>query len=95
MLEGGNFSEAGLIENIAQTCACGFGYLDSLKGVASKIGYIGSVSKVKVYKLPQVETTIETEIEITYKLGNVFVIKGENFLEGEKLLECEMKIVAQ
>ncbi len=95
LAEDGILTEAALVENIAQTCACGFGYLDQMKGETPKVGYIGSISKLKVHRLPEVNQSIRTSAEVTYQLGNIYVIKGENFLENEKLLECEMKIVVQ
>ena len=95
LVENGKLTEFALIENIAQTCAVGFGYIDHLSGEKGKIGYIGSISKVKVHQLPPIKSTIATKVIVTFQLGNIFVIKGENFLDGEKLLECEMKIVVQ
>jgi len=95
LVENGKLTESALIENIAQTCAVGFGYIDQLSGEEGKIGYIGSISKVKVHQLPPIKSTITTKVIVTFQLGNIFVIKGENFLDGEKLLECEMKIVIQ
>ena len=95
LVENGLLTEAALIENIAQTCACGFGYLDHQKEEDPKVGYIGSVSKVEIHQLPPVESTIYTKVKVTYQLGNIYVINGENYLDGEKLAECEMKIVVQ
>jgi len=94
-VEDGILTEAALIENIAQTCACGFGYLDGQNGADAKTGYIGSISKLQVHQLPPANCRIVTKVVVTFQLGNIFVITGENFLEGKKLLECEMKIVVQ
>lgn len=89
----GFFEASGLIENIAQTCAAGFGYLDSASGAAPKIGFIGAVSKVEVFALPEVNNKINTIVTPTHQLGNIFLVKGENYCNGCKLLECEIKIV--
>ena len=91
----GILTEAALIENIAQTCAAGFGYLDQQNDEEPKIGFIGSISRLKVHQLPPVDSKIITKATVTFKLGNIFVVKGENFLGEEKLVECEMKIVIQ
>ncbi len=88
-------TEAALVENIAQTCACGFGYLDAQSDEEPKVGFIGSISKLKVHQLPPVNSRIHTKVTVTFQLGNIFVVEGENFLKGKKLLECEMKIVVQ
>lgn len=85
--------EPALIENIAQTCAAGFGFLESQKDGKPRLGFIGGISKVEVHSLPKVNAKINTKVEVTYRLENVFLIKGENFCNGKKLLECEMKII--
>lgn len=93
LVEDGYFRETGLIENIAQTCAASFGYLDSEAGGAPKIGFIGAVSKAVVTELPPVGVTIQTVVSPLHQLGNIYLVKGENFLDGRILLGCEMKIV--
>lgn len=90
--ENGFLTEPALIENIAQTCAAGFGYINRQNNEGSSIGYIGSVSKLTVHQLPEYGTTIKTTIEITNTLGNIFLIKGRNTCNENLLVECEMKI---
>jgi len=89
----GFFEESGLIENIAQTCAAGFGYLQEEKEGEPKIGFIGAVSKLEVFELPLAHSRITTIVTPTHQLGNIFLVKGENYCNGRKLLECEIKIV--
>jgi len=93
LVRSGYFEESGLIENIAQTCAAGFGYLDRDKQGEPRIGFIGSVSKLELFELPLAESTIRTIVTPTHQLGNIFLVKGENYFNGRKLLECEIKIV--
>lgn len=92
-IKNGHLQETALIENIAQTCAAGFGFLNMQSGGKPMLGFIGAISKVKVYKLPEVNTRINTTIVVTHRLENIYLVKGENFFGDEKLLECEMKIV--
>ena len=91
--EEGNFSFEGLIENIAQTCAAGFGYLSLKKGEHVYGGYIGSISKLTAYKKPSAGHTIKTKVIVITQLEHVILVKGTCFLKEELLLECEMKIV--
>jgi 3-hydroxyacyl-[acyl-carrier-protein] dehydratase len=93
LVENGFFQESGLIENIAQTCAASFGFLESQGGGPPKIGYIGAVSKLEVFELPAVNSVIRTVVTPMHQLGNIYLVKGESFLEGRILLGCEMKIV--
>lgn len=91
--EEGKFSFPGLIENIAQTCAAGFGYLDQQKGSGPKLGFIGAISKLKTFNQALVGETIHTKIETVTSFNNVVLIKGANFVGEKLLMECEMKIV--
>ena len=91
--EEGSFSFPGLIENIAQTCAAGFGYLDQQSGGEPKVGFIGAISKLATFERPKIGLKIETKVQVIQKLYNVVLIKGASYLGTEKLIECEMKIV--
>jgi predicted hotdog family 3-hydroxylacyl-ACP dehydratase len=94
-LSGTTLQEPSLIENIAQTVAAGFGYMDKSNGGEPKIGFIGAVSKLKVHRLPSLNQEINTVITHLYQFESIYLIKGENFCDGELLVECEMKIVVQ
>ena len=87
--------EPSLIENIAQTVAAGFGFMDRESGGEPKIGFIGGISKLKVHQLPSLNEEINTTITHLYQFENIYLVKGENFCNGELLVECEMKIVVQ
>ena len=87
--------EPALIENIAQTVAAGFGYVDRQAGGEPKIGFIGAISKLKVHTLPTLNSEITTIVKHLYQFENVYLVKGENFCENQLLVECEMKIVVQ
>ncbi len=93
LVEGGSFTESGLLENIAQTCAASFGFLVREEAGEPKIGFIGAMTKVEVYELPPINSTIRTIVVPLHQLGNIYLVKGESFMEGRILLGCEMKIV--
>lgn len=86
-------TEGALIENIAQTCAAGFGYLQRNENSEPRIGFIGGISKLIVHSLPHINQQVETKVSVLYQLDNVNLVKGESFVNGQLLLECEMKIV--
>ncbi|MCF0062260.1 hypothetical protein MUK70_03105 [Dyadobacter chenwenxiniae] len=93
LVENGHFTESGLLENIAQTCAASFGFLAREEAGEPKIGFIGAMTKVEVSALPPVHSTIRTIVIPLHQLGNIYLVKGESFMEGRILLGCEMKIV--
>lgn len=93
LVKEGLFQESGLMENIAQTCAASFGYIDREQGGEPKIGFIGAISRVQVHDLPPVLSSIHSVVEPTHRLGNIVMVSGKCYLGDALLLECEMKIV--
>lgn len=88
----GELSEAGLIENIAQTAAAGAGLAAQQGGNAILTGYIGAIKDLEVFALPEVGDTIETEIAIERQIFEVTIISGSVKCRGVLLAKCEMKI---
>ncbi len=91
-LENGVLREFALIENIAQSSTAGLAVTKS--GLSKKTieGFIGGISKLKLYHLPGVNQTIHTIITLMAQLENMFLLKGENYVNGKQLLECEIKL---
>jgi predicted hotdog family 3-hydroxylacyl-ACP dehydratase len=93
-IENGVLSESALVENIAQTCAAGFGYVGSQNGEeAGKLGFIGAVSKLKVSGLPKTGDKLATKIEILNTFDAIHLIQGTVYENDTELLTCQMKIV--
>jgi 3-hydroxymyristoyl/3-hydroxydecanoyl-(acyl carrier protein) dehydratase len=91
----GFFNEPGLIENIAQTAALRSGYEAMLNNVQPAIGFIGSVKKMKIYKLPNDDAELQTRVTILTRLMNVLIIKGEIMVNDKLIAEGEMNIFLQ
>ncbi|WP_136668247.1 ABC transporter permease [Flavobacterium sp. H122] len=99
------FSEAGLIENAAQTCSAIVGqtfFLDEnqkVKEDVEVIGFISGIKKAKVYALPKMDETITTEAVLHSRFD------GENYsictmlckttMDKELLLEAEINLFIQ
>lgn len=103
LIEDACLSEAGLLENIAQTCAIHSGYqfkkrMENASDAEKKnppVGFIGSVSRAQIYKRPAVGVSLNTRVDFMNQVMNASVIKGRVF-EGEELLaEAEMMIFLQ
>ncbi|MBP7102296.1 MAG: pseudouridylate synthase [Bacteroidales bacterium] len=86
----GNFSEAGIIENIAQTCAAHIGYMN--RSQAMKIGVIGAVKNLEIYKLPKYNQTIETSIEVTNIVFDTTIVQAKVMCNETLIAACEMKV---
>lgn len=91
----GQFSESGLIENIAQSAALMTGWLAiNLQEGKQKIplGVIGAVKDFKVYFLPKINTEIVTQIEILFRVANATIVNGKVNVNNRLAAECELKI---
>jgi 3-hydroxymyristoyl/3-hydroxydecanoyl-(acyl carrier protein) dehydratase len=85
------FTEMGILENIAQTCATRLGYLNKRQPV--KIGMIGSVDNFEVQYLPFIGEEVITTITITTEILNI-VLFSATVLCGEIVVaSCNMKVV--
>jgi predicted hotdog family 3-hydroxylacyl-ACP dehydratase len=92
-LEEGKFLEAGLIENIAQTCAARMGYINTviLKDKV-RLGFIGAMKSLVIHKLPGVYSLLETTVEVVNEVFNITLVNATTMCNGEVLVTCEMKI---
>jgi predicted hotdog family 3-hydroxylacyl-ACP dehydratase len=88
----GELSEAGLIENIAQTAAAGVGLNAQQSGEPILTGYIGAVKNLEIFALPQTGDVIETRVTIETQVFGVTIISGSIRCKGTLLAKCEMKI---
>ena len=91
-VEDGLLLPAGLVENIAQTCAARIGYINMQNNQEVKLGVIGSVQNLKVEALPKVGQTLVTKIEVTDTFFNVTIVKATISSEGQVNAQCVMKI---
>lgn len=92
-LDNGILREFALIENIAQSSSAGLAITRKNSPGKKADGFIGGISKLKLYDLPRVNETVYTIINLVAQFENMFLLKGENFVNGRKLLECELKLV--
>lgn len=92
LVDNGELSEAGMIENIAQTVAAGAGYMAKKNGEQVSIGYIGAVKNLEILALPKVGDVINTEVTVINQVFGVTIVTGKVECKGLELAKCEMKI---
>lgn len=92
-IEDGVFTISGLLENIAQTAAANVGYECAKKNIPVPLGFIGAISKVKVFDLPQVNSVFETQVNILQEVFNITLIEGIISQNDKTLVSCQMKIM--
>ncbi len=93
LVEGGYFSESGLVEHMAQ--AAGAGLPHSI-GSAPSVGYIGALNNLKIEKLPGVGETIYTEVSYLHQVMHAHIVNAQvKDASGKLLASCELKIFIQ
>lgn len=88
----GRLLASGLIENIAQTCAARIGYINRLSNEVIKLGFIGAVRNLKIYKTPLTGDTIYTTITVKEEVFQMTLVDAVVKLNDETIAEAEMKI---
>ena len=90
--DGGHLSTAGICENIAQTCAARLGYLSLASGQPVKLGYIGAISNMQVYRTPVTGETLVTEINVLQEVFNITLVHAVVKCGDELIAQTDLKI---
>jgi predicted hotdog family 3-hydroxylacyl-ACP dehydratase len=88
----GEFTEAGLMENMAQTAAAGEGNMALIEERPIDIGYIAAVKNLEITELPKIGDELTTEIKVETRLLNVAIVSGKVWRDEQLLAQCEMKV---
>ena len=92
LVKEGVLLEAGVLENIAQTCATHIGYLS--RHVPVRIGVVASVRNLKISALPRVGQVVETSVEEQGDpIFSVSVYLAKVTVAGETIAEGEMRVM--
>jgi len=92
MVDGGQMSACGLVENIAQTCAARMGYINLSKGEAVRVGVIGALRDMEIHALPAVGSTITTHIEVSDEVFGMTLAQAESRCGDTLLASGTIKI---
>jgi len=93
LVRDGHLSEAGLMENIAQSCAVRIGYINIvILKLPVRIGMIGSVKDMEISFLPPVGSRLETSVTLVSEIFNMTLVEAEVKCEGRVAATCQMKI---
>ena len=89
----GVLAEAGLIENIAQTCAARAGNIGNETGDSSvKIGFIGMIRNLEIARLPKAGETLVTQVNLIEEVFLISLVNATVSIGDEMITSCEMKI---
>ncbi|TMM58516.1 hypothetical protein FEE95_03535 [Maribacter algarum] len=87
----GDFSEPGLIENMAQTIALHTGYKYFLAQKPAPTGYIGAIKKAEIFELPRISKELTTSVEIIHDIMGVTLVHAKVVCDGLLIAQSEMK----
>lgn len=91
--ENAHFTAAGLIENIAQTCAARIGYINKyILGKDISVGYIGAIRNLNIHRLPKIGEVIDTAIIRVEEVFGMTLVSATVKAGDEILVDAEMKI---
>ncbi len=90
--QGGVLREPGIVEHIAQSAAARAGYIFKQKNEPVPLGFIGSVDKLKISRLPKVGSQLRTTISVMQEMGGLSLISAKTDDNNGPVAECRMKI---
>jgi predicted hotdog family 3-hydroxylacyl-ACP dehydratase len=91
----GAFTEAGLVENMAQTAAAGTGARARQAGITPPVGFIGALKNLIIKELPCSGETITTEVIFVHQVMNAHIVQGTVRIGERIVATCELKIFLQ
>lgn len=95
-VDNGTFSSAGMIENIAQTCAVRIGYVNKYilkKGI--QVGVIGAVRKMTIDGHPNAGDTITTHVQIMEDIMGVILAMATITCKGVMIAKTQIKLAVK
>lgn len=93
LVRDGRLSEAGLMENIAQSCAARIGYINKFrKNESVKLGIIGAVKGLEVNEMPEAGSRLETVVEVVSEVFAITLVDARVMCGGRTVATCQMKI---
>ena len=87
------FIESGVIENMAQSVALHTGYQFFLLNKIAPTGYIGSINKIEINRLPRLGEILETNVFILQEFNGVTLVDIDVMIKGKVIAKGQMKTV--
>ncbi len=96
LVDNGQFSASGLMENIAQTCAARIGFVNRyILKKKIQLGFIGAVRNFEVFALPKVGDTITTRMVVKEDVFGMTLADATVTCNGKTMVKTEIKIAVK
>lgn len=91
-LDDGLLSPAGIIENMAQSCAARMGCVNRMNGEAIKIGFIGDIRNCEIIRQPRCQEVLTTHVNIIEDVFNLTLANVTIHVGDEVIASARIKI---
>ena len=85
-------SPAGMMENMAQSCAARMGCVNCLHNESIKMGFIGDIRNCVILRQPRCHETLQTHVEIIEEVFNLTLASVTTKVGDETIATARMKI---
>lgn len=90
---GGQFTEPGIVEHMAQSVALYTGYQYHLKNEQAPTGYIGSIKEVSITRLPEIGEKLITSVSVLQEFMGITLVDIVTSVNDEQIAKSQMKTV--
>ena len=94
LLDDNKLSSAGIVENMAQSCAARMGCVNLLHNKPIKLGFIGEIKNLKIYRQPLLDDRLTTEVHILMEVFDMTLASVCTKVNGEVIAEARMKLAS-
>ena len=94
LLDDNKLSSAGIVENMAQSCAARMGCVNLLHNRPIKLGFIGEIKNLKIYRQPMLNDHLITEVHILMDVLDMTLASVCTKVNGEVIAEARMKLAS-
>lgn len=92
LFEDGVLLAAGVIENMAQSCAAWMGCVDMLQGKPIKIGHIGDARDATILRQPTCNETLHTHVHVIEGMFNLLLAEVHVTVGDETIATARLKL---
>lgn len=86
-------SETGLIEHMAQAAAVYIGFKNHIDEQSMKEGFIASIKKLSIKKLPKADQIITTQVTIIHEVMHMTTVNLSTFSNQVEIANAQMNTV--
>lgn len=91
-LDDGKLSPAGMVENMAQSCAARMGCINRLRNESVKIGFIGDIRNCQIIRQPRQNEVVKTLVHVIEDVFSLTLAEVEVSVADEVIAKARIKI---